>query len=240
MQPGLTRGTESKPASRIGRRADLVEKVAHLGVGYAFPVMQPRFALATGPALPHRFRQQAVCARLSGIALALLLAISALADLSRTATLQSGQSLNLDSGAVTSSGDILWTGNSLTPQGSATAYNIGAIGGISGFSKSIVDGLKLVASSTSIPSSALVANDVFAVCTNGGNSAVVLVTANVGGSLTLQFTTFGVAAGPTISGALNNSSEITTGLPNSGIAQEVCQGAWHGIGRRWRCHSPFE
>src|SRR5262249_4325835 len=68
----------------------------------------------------------------------------------------------------------------------------------------------------------LVVNDTFAVHTNGNHWAKVLVTAKSGTSITLQFTTFGVAgssaAGPLITAILNNSNRIPAGLPSSDIA----------------------
>jgi uncharacterized protein (TIGR03437 family) len=147
-----------------------------------------------------------------------------LADLSSTKTLtMTSGALNLDTGATaTSGGDILWDGSTLTPQGTAKAVNIGPAGTITGLSKSFLDGLKPTATSAALSSSTLVVGDVFAVFTNGGNTAAVLVNANSGGSLTLQFTTFGAAggtSGPTITNVLNNSSLIPAGFPNSGIAQ---------------------
>jgi len=165
------------------------------------------------------------CIPFAWAALALAFPISALADLSDTKTLSANTGLNLDTGAFTSSGngDILWNGNTLTPQGNAKAANVGPAGGLTGLSKSVLDGFKLLASSAAIPSSTLVVGDVFVVFTNGGNTSGVLVTANSGSSITLQFTTFGVSGGsgggPTISRVSNNSSDIPSGFPNSGITQ---------------------
>jgi len=51
------------------------------------------------------------------------------ADLSENTILLTGSALNLDTGAVVSSGgDILWNGSTITPQGSATVYNVGNAG----------------------------------------------------------------------------------------------------------------
>jgi hypothetical protein len=67
-----------------------------------------------------------------------------------------------------------------------------------------------------------VVNDVFAVHTNANRYAKLLVQANSGGSIRLQFTTFGApantSAGPSITAIQNNSSRIRAGLPNYGIA----------------------
>ena len=66
------------------------------------------------------------------IALALALPIAALADVTGTPTLAANTALNLDTGATASSGgDILWSGSSMTPQGTAKAFNIGGGGAAS-------------------------------------------------------------------------------------------------------------
>ncbi len=157
--------------------------------------------------------------------LALALPAAALADLTGTKTLAANTSLNLDSGATASTGgDILWNGSALTPQANAKAFDLGPLGSLDGLGKSTLDLIKSAASLAPIPSSTLAVGEVIAVFTNGGNTAAVLVTANSGGSITLQFITFGVApggggGGPSISKVLNNSSLIPAGFPNSGIAQ---------------------
>jgi uncharacterized protein (TIGR03437 family) len=63
-------------------------------------------------------------------------------------------------------------------------------------------------------------NDVIIVHTNGGNYSAMLVTSITGGSMSLQFHTFGSAAptGPTVTSVENNYSYIPAGFPNSGIA----------------------
>jgi len=63
------------------------------------------------------------------IALALALPIAALADVTGTPTLAANTALSFDTGTTsTSGGDILWSGTSMTPQGSAGAYNLGNLG----------------------------------------------------------------------------------------------------------------
>ena len=157
--------------------------------------------------------------------LALALPIYAFADTSGTKTLSASTNLNLDTGNTASGagGDILWSGSTITPQGSAKAFNVGPAGSLTGITKSLLDGFKALASSAAIPSSTLVVGDLFAVFTNGGNTAAVLVTTNGNGSITLQFTTFGASSGgggggPIITKVQNNSSSIPAGFPNSGIA----------------------
>ena len=66
------------------------------------------------------------------VALAILacaFSIAVRADLSENTILQTGSALNLDTGAVASSGgDILWNGSTIAPQGSATVRNLGNLG----------------------------------------------------------------------------------------------------------------
>jgi len=153
--------------------------------------------------------------------LAFIFPVAALADLNQTTTVQANSRLNLDTGATPASGgDLLWNGTTITPQGSAKAYNLGPLGSIDGFPKAYFEPLKIVASSATIPASALVVGDVFAAFTNGGNTAGVLVTAKSGSSITLQFITFipVIPTGPTITAIQNNSSRIPAGYPNYGIA----------------------
>ncbi len=156
--------------------------------------------------------------------LAFALPVTAWANLNGTPTLPANTALSLDTGTTSSSGgDILWSGASMTPQGKATATNFGALGA-AGFGILTQSTLSVFPgySSAAIPASTLVVNDVFAVKTNGGNYAAVLVTAVSGTSITLQFTTFGVsggASGPAVTAVQNNYSEIPAGFSNSGIAQ---------------------
>ena len=80
-------------------------------------------------------------------------------------------------------------------------------------------------SKAAIPAANLGVEVVLGVHTNGNHYAKAIVTANSGGTITLQFTTFGVAAAPggeggppTITSVKNNSSLIAAGFPNYGIA----------------------
>jgi len=162
--------------------------------------------------------------------LALAAPLAVRADLNQTNLLTAGTTINLDTGAVGSSGgDIQWTSNGITPQGSATAYNIYPSWPLAQFdsiSILVVSGLIQDYSNATIPTSQLRVGDVFGVHTNGAHWAKVIVTATSSTSLTVQFTTFGVAAGPgsgnpgspSITSIVNNSSTIPAGFPNSGIA----------------------
>ena len=149
--------------------------------------------------------------------------IAAWADLSENTVLQTGSALNLDTGAVASSGgDLLWNGSTIAPQGSATVYNRRQLWGdeFQRFSPILLGHSAPAGKSTPIAANLLVPGDAFVANTNGGKVAKVLVVANSGGTITLLFTTFGAAAstGPAVSQTLNNSSGTPPGMPNYGIA----------------------
>ncbi len=166
------------------------------------------------------------------VPLAMALATSAWADQSGIKTLTPSESLNLDTGAVsTTGGDIQWNGTALTPEGQAAVFNVGKYG--SRLFKAIRTRSASAAhySAAPIPGSILVAGDVFGVHTNGGHYAKVLVTAANGGALSLQYTTFvtdarsRIAGRPAASGpplfvtaVQNNYSYLSPGVPNYGIA----------------------
>ncbi|MBI1787473.1 MAG: hypothetical protein HYR60_07975 [Acidobacteria bacterium] len=166
--------------------------------------------------------KQALCRRVAIVVLAFVPA--ALADLNETTILQADTTLNLDTGAIASSGgDILWNGSAIAPQGSAKASSLGNVGA-SGFGflpLTYLAPLAAAAKSAPIAANLLVPGDVFVVLTNRGHTAKVLVIANSGGLISLRFTTFGVSAAPgvpAIAETLNSFSRIQPGLPNYGIA----------------------
>ena len=159
---------------------------------------------------------------------AMLLPAAAFADISGTTTLASGSTFNLDSGTtVTSGGDIKWTGTSITFVGTAKGGVIPGFTGDSNYSlitQQILQSVGALASTSPIPSASLTVGTIFAVSTNGGNGAKLLVTSNSGGSLGLEYTTYGATGGgggptgPSITGVQNNYSYILPGFPNYGIA----------------------
>ncbi|HEY1272072.1 MAG TPA: hypothetical protein VGF08_08810, partial [Terriglobales bacterium] len=120
------------------------------------------------------------------------------------------------------SGDLLWTGSSLVPNGAATAITLGALGinAYNALTEAALNGSKSGATSAPIPSSSLPATEVLAVFTNGGHTAKVYISTDSGGSLAVLFTTYISAAsnGPVVTSVLNNSSQNPDGFPNSGIA----------------------
>lgn len=158
------------------------------------------------------------------LSLVIILPIASLADLSENTILQTNTALNLDTGAVVGSGgDILWNGSTIAPQGTATVRNLGNVGStnFNGLPESYWISVAAGAKAAPIAANLLVAGDAFAAITNSGKIAKVLVSANSGGVISLQFTTFGVTASsgvPTVTKILNNSSLTPAGLPNSGIA----------------------
>ncbi|MGD1091097.1 MAG: hypothetical protein ABSB35_03785 [Bryobacteraceae bacterium] len=165
------------------------------------------------------FRRVAIAVLTAGLPAA------ALADVTGSVTLQANNAFSLDTGTTSSSGgDILWTGTQISFQGNAKGANVGDIGAadFNLITLAIAQGFEPQASTTPIPNSALVVGDVFGVLTNGSNIAKVLVTANSGGSITLQYDTFGASStgpsGPTVTNVENGSSTIPPGFPNSGVA----------------------
>src|SRR5689334_1124794 len=127
--------------------------------------------------------------------LALALPGAALADLSETIILQTNSTLNLETGAVGSSGgDILWDGSTIAPQGAVKLRNFAVSGrqGFDAFPKSYFVSLAPSGKSVPIAANLLVPGDVFSVLTTGGHTAKVLVTANTGGLISLRFTTYDV------------------------------------------------
>jgi len=153
-----------------------------------------------------------------------LVPLSAFADVTNGLVLQTNNALNLDTGSkvATGSGDLLWNGSSLVPQGKATAVTLGALGisAYNGLTEAALNGSKSAATSAPIPSSSLPATEVVAVFTNGGHTAKVYISSDTGGNLSVLFTTYTSAAsnGPVVTSVVNNSSQNPDGFPNSGIA----------------------
>jgi len=149
---------------------------------------------------------------------------TAMADLSETTILQTNMTLSLETGAVAGSGgDILWEESAISPQGGAKLRNIGSLGltNFTGLPQSYFAPQAAAATSAPIPAASLTPGDAFVAVTNNGHTAKVLILANSAGSITLQFTVFGIsppAGVPLITQAVNNSSYIPPGFPNSGIA----------------------
>jgi uncharacterized protein (TIGR03437 family) len=164
--------------------------------------------------------------------LALTFPVAVLAD--TTLNLSSGSTLNLDTGAIVSSGgDISWNGTSIVVVGSATDVDLAGFGltGANGYatiSSAAITALlgqgasQILASTPITPA----VNDVIVVKTNGGNYSKILVNSVSSGAVNLEFDTFigsssgggGTSGGPNITNVLNNYSYIPAGFPNSGIA----------------------
>lgn len=170
--------------------------------------------------------------RLNTITLAILalsLPVAVLANVTGTPTLNDNSGLSLDTGTISttaSSGDIYWNGTSMTPEGSATIYNLEQAGAgysstFSSLTQSILATLSSAYTKTPVPATTLIVGDIFLVHTNGGNYSAVVVTAVNGlvSAISLQFITFVSApSGPVITEIENNYGEIPPGFVNSGIA----------------------
>jgi len=156
--------------------------------------------------------------------LALAFPVAALAD--TTLTLSANSTLNLDTGAVvTSGGDFLWTGTSFTLVGSAQAIDLTALtsqGGSSFYSTLTSTLVKDFGAELAATAVTPKANDVLIYQTNGSNFGKMLVESISGTSITVEFDTFGgsttTSGGPNITAVQNNYSNLIAGLPNYGIA----------------------
>ena len=165
---------------------------------------------------------------IAGAILVLVRPIAVLADNSGTATLSAGSGFAFDSGTTTGSGDILFTGTSITFQGGAKGFNLGNIGAeYAAINATELPALTAAATAAPISASLLTVGDVFAVLTKGGNAAKVMVSASSSSSISFQYTTYGASAtggggggasAPTVADIQNNSSLIPVGFPNAGVA----------------------
>lgn len=159
------------------------------------------------------------------LALAAAFPVALRADLAGTVILQSNDIFSFDTGAkATSGGDIQFTGNSVTLQGSATIFSEGPLGmtGYNDLTQAVASALpSQVYNQVPLSGGSLVVGEVFLVHTNGGNLAKALIIAASASSITLQYDTFGASGGsgpPAIANVENNSSVIPPGFPNSGVA----------------------
>ena len=157
--------------------------------------------------------------------IAVVFPMAAFADISGNLTVASGSQANMDQGtSVSSGGDFLWNGTTLTPQGSAKALNATALAGLSGATGYATLTQTLITSFASLGSSSPITpavNTVVGYSTNGGNFGKLMVTAVSGTSLTFQFLTYGATgapSGPTITKVTNNYSYTPNGFANSGIS----------------------
>ena len=179
-------------------------------------------------ALFHIFRY------LSIAGLALAFPAAALADFTQSnVTLQSGQTLNLETGAIAASGgDFRFSGNNVTDIGNALSYVVARNVGPGGYA--LYNQATLMAffgpgsgpgvyNQNPIVSPDLAVNTVFAVYDNSKHFAKILITALDSSSITIQFLTYGATGGapagaPVITKIQNNYSNVAQGLPNYGIA----------------------
>jgi uncharacterized protein (TIGR03437 family) len=161
--------------------------------------------------------------RLFAIAFALCLPVPALADFGESTLLQTKSGVNLETGVVgDSSADIVWSGTTFTLQNGAKNLTLG-LGGILGYNDQTLAQLTAdlgQANATSLAATKLVTGAVFLVVDHAGHPAKVLVLANNGSSILIEFLTYGapVSTTPAITMVLNNSSQTPFGYPNYGIA----------------------
>jgi uncharacterized protein (TIGR03437 family) len=154
---------------------------------------------------------------------AVVFPLAAFADISGTITVASSSQVNMDTGTtVSSGGDFLWSGTTLTPQGSAKGFSNAALSGMTGYNTLTQALLGQFASlGSSAPITGVAVNTVVGYSTNGGNLGKLLVTAISGGAVTFQYLTYGATggpAGPTITKVTNNYSYTPNGFSNSGIS----------------------
>src|SRR5215831_6446231 len=205
----------------------------------------------------HRFAVLAI--------LAVVFPFAAWADLVGTVTLSGGDRLILDTGEVlsttTTAGDLRFTTSSLVSQGNAGIFNYKTSGSAgttlyNTLTQQMLSSMPAAndATTLNLNGAALVVGDVFAVHTNGGFYAKVLISSFGSNTLGLQYTTFGAAAGgvnaPQISAIENAATNLPPGLPNAPIARRHLDSSdrWgnHGerdhvllAGRPGRRHSSF-
>jgi len=169
-------------------------------------------------------------------ALALALPYAAMADITnQMVTLSSGQIVSLDTGTIVNSGgDLMWDGTNRIPQGSMHVFVLmnqgsAAPGVFLAFGTTEIDAdfMNCGGSQSNVPGTV---NQLFMALTNGEHDAKVLVTAQSGTSITIEFTTYtsthntscagkGGGNAPSISGITNIYSNIPPGAPTYGIAQ---------------------
>jgi uncharacterized protein (TIGR03437 family) len=159
---------------------------------------------------------------------ACMLPVAALADINAAAVLSVGESISLDTGATNTSGtgDITFTGTSLTFIGAAKGGSLSLLGSgqttFNSLTQAELLALASLATAAPIPASSLTVGSIVGVGTNGGNAAKLLVTAFSSTSLSFQYTTFGASStgpgAPTVTGVTNNYSFIPSGFSNSGVS----------------------
>ena len=122
-----------------------------------------------------------------------------------------------------SGGDILWKNNILSFQGTATGFDFFLFGitgnlgydfletGGSSFLSSVNSGKTPLFAGGALLSSSSSVNSVIGVQTNAGNYAAVIVTANNGVTITLQFVTFGAS----VPGGPKTQQSLTLTVPRN-------------------------
>ncbi len=154
----------------------------------------------------------------------LFVPLLAFADLNETTVLQTNASVNLETGAVANSGgDLTWTGSILNLSSGIKDVDLGAQGvtGFDFYTLAQLNPFAGAAKTTPIPAAKLVAGELILVVDHAGRVSKIIVLANNGSSILIEFVTYGatpVVGVPSIAGVFNNSSLTPFGYPNYGIA----------------------
>lgn len=152
---------------------------------------------------------------MAAAALVVVFPAGALADLTGTVTLQNGNfHFSFDTGGMSVDGDILFAGNSVAGTivpFDGTLFDAGHIGAGNYSNLTQANVSAAAFGHNPILPAALTAGEVFFVHTLGGNYAKAMITAASAGSITLEYTTFGVPGGPTIADVQNNASLLPAG-----------------------------
>lgn len=116
---------------------------------------------------------------------------------------------------------MLWNGSTLAPRGSATAFLIPENGTAVYGNLTLSLLLQFLPLFGKAPIRISSAGTIIGIHTNNDNYSKVLVSGLSGGSLSLQYITFGASGGsaPSITAVENAATNIPPGLPNSAIAQ---------------------
>ena len=154
-----------------------------------------------------------------GCLCAFALAAIAFADISGSASVQNGAGFAFDSGTYTTSGDIFFTGTSITWQGGAKGVVIPGRDPAS-LNQQLLQQLATSFPTIPILASSLLPGSVIALQTQGGNVAKLQVSSITSNAFQFLYLTYGSApvVGANVTRVLNNSSLILNGFPNSGVA----------------------
>ncbi len=156
-------------------------------------------------------------------AVALCLLSPAWADVTATVGMSGGTSLDLDTGAIGATADLLRIagGGGLAAVGNGTGMVFFGSTGTTPFDSITQANLSVLTYGVGVtfPDSLLTPGRIIAARTKTGKYSKIVITANAGGTLVLVFNTFTAnPLTPTINSVQNNYGQIPAGLPNSALA----------------------